>query len=94
MSKIQVVIEAHEATNFAVHPISGRSGKTYGHATYDPKRGAMCLRMSLEEWREAKHDLCTSRHRFYPLIFDVEVIEDEATADEPTEDKPKRKAAK
>lgn len=75
MSKINIVIEVHEATAFVVHPVQGRSGKTYGQATYDSGRGCMAMRMSLEEWGEAKEDLCLARHRFYPLKFDVEVIE-------------------
>lgn len=75
MHNINVIIEVHEATAFTVHPVSGRSGKIYGHAIYDPSRGCMCLRMTLEEWRAAKEDLCLSRHRFYPLKWDVEVEE-------------------
>lgn len=73
MNKVTIVIEVQEATAFAVHPIIGASGKTYGHAMYDPKRGAMAFRMSLEEWRAAKADLCLANRPFYGLVYDVEV---------------------
>lgn len=73
MNKITIVIEVQEATAFTVHPIIGASGKTYGHAMYDPKRGAMAFRMSLEEWRAAKADLCLAHRPFYGLVYDVEV---------------------
>jgi hypothetical protein len=87
--KINVVIEVHEATSFTVHTITGRSGKVYGHAVIDPTRGgAMCLRMTLEEWREAKEDICLSRHKFYPLKWDVEVAEPE-----PAQPETKKKSA-
>lgn len=73
MNKVTIVIEVQEATAFAVHPIIGASGKTYGHAMYDPKRGAMTFRMSLEEWRAAKADLCLAHRPFYGLVYDVEI---------------------
>lgn len=73
MNKVTIVIEVQEATAFAVHPIIGASGKTYGHAMYDPKRGAMTFRMSLEEWRSAKTDLCLAHRPFYGLVYDVEI---------------------
>jgi hypothetical protein len=73
MNKVTIVIEVQEATAFAVHPIIGASGKTYGHAMYDRKRGAMAFRMSLEEWRAAKADLCLANRPFYGLVYDVEV---------------------
>jgi hypothetical protein len=73
MNKVTIVIEVQEATAFAVHPIIGASGKTYGHAMYDPKRGAMAFRMSLEEWRAAKADLCLANRPFYGLVYDVEI---------------------
>ena len=73
MNKVTIVIEVQEATAFPVHPIIGASGKTYGHAMYDPKRGAMAFRMSLEEWRAAKADLCLAHRPFYGLVYDVEV---------------------
>lgn len=73
MNKINIIIEPHEASVFPVHPITGRSGKVYGHATFDTKRGCLAFRMTLEEWRAAKDDICLSRHKFYPLKWDVEV---------------------
>lgn len=73
MNKVTIVIEVQEATAFAVHPIIGASGKTYGHAMYDPKRGTMAFRMSLEEWKSAKADLCLANRPFYGLVYDVEV---------------------
>ena len=73
MNKVTIVIEVQEATAFTVHPIIGASGKTYGHAMYDPKRGAMAFRMSLEEWRTAKADLCLAHRPFYGLVYDVEI---------------------
>jgi len=74
MSKMNVVIEVQDATAFAVHPVVGRSGKTYGTAIYCPKRGCMALRMDMDEWREAREDICTSRHRFYPFVIDFEEV--------------------
>lgn len=73
MNKVTIVIDVQEATAFSVHPITGASGKTYGHAIYDPKRGALSFRMSLEEWRAAKADLCLANRPFYGLVYDVEV---------------------
>lgn len=73
MSKVTIVIEVQEATAFTVHPIIGASGKTYGHAMYDRKRGTMAMRMTLEEWRAAKADLCLAHRPFYGLVYDVEV---------------------
>jgi hypothetical protein len=73
MSKITIVIEVQEATAFTVHPIIGASGKTYGHAMFDRSRGTMVFRMSLEEWRKAKADLCLANRPFYGLVYDVEV---------------------
>lgn len=80
MNKVTIVIEVQEATAFAVHPIIGASGKTYGHAMYDPKRGAMAFRMSLEEWRAAKADLCLANRPFYGLVYDVETEPDVVSA--------------
>jgi hypothetical protein len=79
MSKMNVVIEVQDATAFSVHPVVGRSGKTYGTAVYCPKRGCMALRLGMDEWREAREDICTARHRFYPLVIDFE--ESEAAAE-------------
>jgi len=73
MNKVTIVIEVQEATAFAVHPIIGASGKTYGHAMFDQKRGTMAFRMSLEEWRAAKADLCLANRPFYGLVYDVEI---------------------
>lgn len=72
MSKINVVIEVQDATAFSVHPVVGRSGRTYGMAVYCGRRGCMALRMSVEDWRQAREDICTARHRFYPFVIDFE----------------------
>lgn len=81
ISKISVIIEVLEAASLTVHNIIGYSGKDYGCATMDARRGSMCLRMSLEAWREAKNDICRARHRFYPLIFDFEMEDVEILAE-------------
>ncbi len=78
--KIHVVIEVKDANAFTVHPIEGRSGKIHGTALYCPVRGCMACRLTMEEWREAREDICTARHRFYPFVFDVEVSEDSDSA--------------
>ena len=72
MRKVTIVIDVQEATAFAVHPITGASGKTYGHAVFDSKRGCLSYRMSLEEWRAVKSDLCLANRPFYGLVYDVE----------------------
>jgi hypothetical protein len=90
MSKMNVVIEVQDATAFAVHPVVGRSGKTYGVAVYCPKRGCMALRLDLDEWRHARKDICTALHRFYPFVIDFEEAE---LATEPVAEKAVAKRA-
>lgn len=84
MSTPNIVIDVQEATAFAVHPIIGASGKTYGHATFDKNRGTMAFRMSLEEWRAAKNDICLAHRPFYGLVIDVEINSDKKTQPEST----------
>lgn len=95
--KITIVIEVHEASGQPVHAIVGSSGKVYGHATKDAKTGRMCMRMSLEEWRGAKKDICLSRHRYYPLLWDIEIeerpVEAESKAESPEKPAPAKRAA-
>lgn len=97
MSKMNVVIEVQDATAFMVHPVVGRSGKTYGTAVYCPKRGCMALRMDMDEWRDCREDICTARHRFYPFVIDFEEEQEcqaHQVAIEGAEPKVKRATAK
>lgn len=75
MNDIVVVIEVRDATAFAVHPVTGKSGKTWGVATYCSRRGVMALRMTAAEWQEAREDICGARHKFYPFVIDFEKVD-------------------
>lgn len=39
------------------HPVSGKSGKLYGHALASPQDGGVMFTMSLQQYQEAAHDL-------------------------------------
>lgn len=40
------------------HPVSGKTGKSYGTAVSSPQHGGVILRMSLQDYMNAAHDLC------------------------------------
>lgn len=73
--KITIVLDILDPSGQSLHPVTGRSGTIWGYAQYCPKRGTTCMRMSLEQFREAKKDLFETSRRYYYPVPDVEVEE-------------------
>jgi hypothetical protein len=55
---IKVLLINKEVGAYArIFPVSGASGKLYGHSVYCPQINAHVFEMSLEEWRKVREDV-------------------------------------
>jgi hypothetical protein len=80
MPKITVVLDYVDTSGEALFPVSGRSGRVWAYAQFCPKRGNYCVRMTPEEFREARADLFTAKRNTYYPIPDFEIEDDEIPA--------------
>lgn len=74
---VVIVLELTEQPTSPVFPVPGADGSEIGLMTFDPVRGRHCLRMPLDVFRRHKENLFTARRRFFQIVPDVELIEEE-----------------
>jgi len=76
--KITWIVEFMDQPAESIYPVTGRSGNTYGYAQFCPKRGTYCLRMTEQQFTEARQDIFGIGRRFYYPVpaVEVEVVEE------------------
>lgn len=79
MTKLSVLLINREfGLNKQIHPVCGKSGKLYGHATGSGAHNALIFQMTHEDYEAAKFDLCGNKKTGQQWVPSFEIPVQEA----------------